>query len=289
MISPIKIFGGGYYKSKKIINLIDWTKNVYCESFCGGFNIGLNSPDCNENGEPIRKFVFDLNPEVITTWKMIQEESVSLQNLLSGTPYNESNFNWAKSYMKRYSVEDLEDEWMRLCFVQAFLVRNRMSRGADNKTFGWSDRLRRGMPEYISAWKTFIDDLPAVSRKIQNVTFDCGDAIDCINRHKLDRDDIIFYHDPPFVHESRTCKTGYGDYELPTYDHTGKSGNGRLTHEKFLHTILQTRGTHYISGYHNALYDNLIGDKVLAEWNVKNSASQLKKKTDRVEVLWKIS
>lgn len=283
LISPIKIFGGGFFKCKKIIDLIKWDQPIYCESFCGGFNVGLNSPNFTIDGLPIRKFAFDKNTDLIQTWRTIQTDPIKLQNILRNTTYDIKNFELAKKSIKDLQ-DGLLDPYLQFYFAYSYLVRNRMSRGADNKTFGWSDRLRRGKPEYISAWETFIDNIPIVSKAVKNVTFMDGDAIELIKEFGLDRrDDVIYYMDPPFVHESRVSRKAY-DFEMATKS----TGTNQLTHEDLIHYVLQNRGTYYLSGYKNSLYDELIGSKILAEWQVKNFASQQKIKPVKTECLWLI-
>lgn len=281
IISSIKCFGGGFFKAPKIAKLIDW-KPTYVECFLGGGNLLLNSPDFTTDGKKITKYALDVNGPLIATWMTIRDDVLNLQQILKNVVYSQKNFEDAKQFINELPKDSGKYDGFYdnadLTIAVSFLCMNRMSRGANNTSYGWSDRLRRSMPEYLSAFASMIDNLPAVSRKIQGVTFIHG----CAGKDFPSvSGEVCVYADPPFVKESRVSKKAYGLYELDTY-----SSAKRFSHEDLLELAMESTYTWYISGYHNELYDRIIGDKVLSETKMSNSASQQKVKPLRNEILW---
>ncbi len=131
-----------------------------------------------------------------------------------------------------------------------------------------------------------VSSLPIVAARIKNVAFFSGSCVDVINEIvDIDRRDAVIYCDAPFVHESRVSKNVYS-HEMPTEP---LISSATLSHRELLEYALSTKCTWYLSGYHNYLYDELVGDKVLCEWDMKTSASQAKEKSSRREVLWRIN
>lgn len=284
-ISPIKYFGGGFYKVPKIVSVIDWDE-VYCEPFLGGGNVLLNSPDHTKEGKKIKKYAFDRNWLLINCWKHIQTDAIRLQNFLKNVDHSKENFDFACNYINTHE-DCVEEESQYFMLAAMYLVRNRFSRAANEKNFGYSPRLRRGMPEYISSWLTMIESLPFTSEKIKDVVFACGDAVQLMIEYSLGENPYcVTYADPPFCHESRVTKNSY-KYEMKTY--CKDAIDDETTHECLLDYFLQgTCGPVYLSGYNNQLYDKKLVLCEKYEWKMKNSASQKSKKPIMNEVLWKI-
>jgi DNA adenine methylase len=274
--SPCKIFGGAFYRKNRILPLIDFSKcEIFVDGFLGGANILLNVPLQNSYGQPIMRIGTDINPDIIHTFSVIRDYPNDLSQLLSMISYNKETFEAA--------LKDRNDPKLgmdKLVWAANFLVRNRMSRGANGKTYGWSDRLRRGKPEYISAWETMIDSIPIVSKRLRYAWFGLGDFVlgfDQAVNEKIRSAKAVRYLDPPFVHSTRVSTKVY-DYEMSDSQH-----------EKMLNTVLSWPGISYISGYHNEIYDDILGaQRIVGEWQIKNSASQRKHKPTMTEVLWRV-
>ena len=272
--SPIKYYGGKNQLCRRIIPLMEY-RSTYVEGFAGGLNVFLNIDEVFD-----KVFIFDKDPDVINLWTSLQKRGDEIRRFLLNVSYDKENFEQAVRFIKQHQGE--ADDFY---YPAMYIIKNRFSRGAMGETFSWSDRLRGGLPGDENAWKkNILNHLPRVLEKIQGVHFECG----CFRELTLGKnfgDDAVYYLDPPYVNESRTAKNVYS-YEIDTC--TTKENLGKLTHEGLIHFILQNRGLHYLSGYHNELYSGLIKEKVLAQFLIKNSAAQTKKKSERMEVLWKI-
>lgn len=279
LFSPIKYFGGKSFLCKKIIKQIE-----YRPTFVEGFTAtGIVSLSLDEVFD--RHICVEKNPHIVNFWKVLRVYPSRMYNFLLHTDYSEENFETAKKYMRDHDGEIAEPFFHAVMY----LITNRMSRSADMTTFGWSDRLRRGMPEYISAYKTMIESLPAIARRISKIDFVKDDYMEFMVDERLNENsDLVQYLDPPYVHSTRTDSRPYGAYEMKSL--AADCVEGELSHEalvRFLKTGVA--GLSYLSGYHSEEYSQWLKGYEYTEWTVANSASQSKTKKPRmVETLWKI-
>lgn len=210
-----------------------------------------------------------------------------MKDFLDGIDYTEYNFIQAKKFINNIT-DDAYDVEPIFCAAM-FLIKNRFSRAGLGKDFGWSERLRRGMPEYVSAWQSMISNLLPISNLIKDVVFDHGCFRELMIKHDLQTNDkVVSYLDPPYVSDSRVNKTAY-EHEMKTYKNESKE----LTHEGMWEFIDKTKPTYYISGYKSEHYNKFIelckrDVKIEFQKEVSNHSGQNKKKQKRVEVLWKV-
>ena len=163
-----------------------------------------------------------------------------------------------------------ENDFLNLAVSE--YIRRRMSRGADRKTFGWSERLRGGKPEYLNSWNTALDNLSHVAIRCQGVTVECLSAIEMIK--KYDSPKTLFYLDPPYLHDTRVTKNNY-EFEMDEADH-------RI----LLECLKVVRGRVLLSGYDNPIYNEyLVGWKRHVK-SIVNHSSQKKQKPIKLEVIW---
>ncbi len=291
LISPIKISGGKKYLVNKLLEHIP-TSPILVEGYSGGLNYTINSPTKHNNAF-IDKIAFDRDNELINFWVILQRDGKKLTSVLEKVVYSEENFIKAKEILKdgNYFTVDPFD-----CAKQ-YLIRRRMSRGSDDKTFGWSDRLRRKMPEYISAWLTCISFLPEIIKRIENITFDCGNFINLMDKHNLTNNpNCLVYADPPYCHDTRSCKRLY-KFEMPTYRKDEKPGEEDTSHEQLFKWLARCDNNCFLSGYDSPAYHQFSleylvpqGKKLRAVFTkeVSNNMGQTKKKSKRTEVLWAV-
>lgn len=267
--SSLKIFGGKHYQINHIIPKVTY-KPVFVEGFTGTAVISLNIDEEFDN-----HYCFDKNRFIISFWKTLQDEPGRLVRFLRNTEYSQENFERAKEYVRQH-----EDEPGEQFFDAAmFFVTNRMSRSADGKTFGWSDRLRRGKPEYISSYESAIDNLWYISHRIQNINFYCGEYIQLMYDLELYKNpNVVQYLDPPYLPETRVSKKAYGRHEMSVEDHKDLLD--------FL--VRDCQCITYLSGYNSSLYTSALADYEIYSYTIANSASQAKVKPRKTECLWKI-
>ena len=271
--SPIKIFGGKHYLVKDILRIVDNTDTIV-DGFCGGCNIILNS-------SAREKYAFDLDKDLIITWKFIKSNTYDLIKILKETKYCKESFDSAKDYLV---YDNRFDDELKL--ASNYIIRNRMSRAGLNKDYGWSDRPRRGMPEYISAWLSMIDQLPNVAKACQNINFHNGCCRELLGSLNLLDRNIICYFDPPYIHSSRVSKNIY-KYEMKTYNKDVVDPTHELTHEGMWDMIRRAKCKFYVSGYYSKEYEDF-GAKVIFKKDIANHSGQGKSKQRRVEIVWSL-
>jgi hypothetical protein len=141
--SPLKTHGGKSYLARRFIALMPPSR-AFAEHYAGGMSIGLNlePPACH--------LANDLDPELMGFWRSLRAADGGTLDAIRGLAYSEATFRMALG---------------RPGDPQAFLARNRMSRGALGKDFAWSERLRGKtrpggpFPGDLNAWETIVEEL----------------------------------------------------------------------------------------------------------------------------------
>ena len=131
------------------------------------------------------------------------------------------------------------------------------------------------MNEQASAWMTAVDGLPKVHARLRRVVVLNRPAITVIQEQ--DGPNTLFYLDPPYVHETRTSKTEYGDQEMSLDEH-----------ERLIDVVLRAKGKFMISMYRHRIYDALVDQH---KWNrvdfsLPNNAAGGATKRRMTECLW---
>jgi DNA adenine methylase len=257
--SPLKTHGGKSYLARRIIALFP-SHDIYVEPFAGGLNVLINKLRVPT------EIANDLNGDIAKFWRVVRDHGDELSCWLKDLSYNDDVFQHAKEMMESPTWAD--DVYRAV----NFMVRNRFSRGGLGEDFAWSKRLRGGLPGDENSWHTIKTELPRVVERLTNVELRCQDALEVIE--EFDGPDTLIYADPPYLHETRTCKDAYR-FEMSRDDHV-----------RLLVTILGCRGMVALSGYGNPLYDDALRGWRRVEFDLPNHSSQSKAKERRVEVLW---
>ncbi len=257
--SPIKSHGGKWYHKRFVISpFVESTR--FADLNCGSGIIPLNVP------RHPQEIIGDLNPDIANFFTVVRDEPEELLRRLYKVKYNEDTFLKAKDRLAGGAADPVTR-------ATAHMIVNRMSRSAKGDAFGWSERKRGDRPENLNSWRSAIGYIPAVSIRLRGVEIVCGDSIDLAP--SLDSPETKFYFDPPYLHETRTDKKSYGEYEMTDADHV-----------RLLDMILTLKGSVYISGYDSGMYNEKLAAFEKIEKKVVNHSSQQKKKNDRIEVLW---
>jgi DNA adenine methylase len=263
---PIKIHGGKYYLSKWIIEQFphNYQALTYVEPFCGGISVLLNKE------RSAKEIINDIDDGVISILKTLRDEPKEFIGRMKHVKYCENTFNQALKRSKEAPDEDYVNR-----AVNEFIVR-RMSRGGMKKAFAWSDRLRGGQPGDVNAWETIIDQLPAISDRLQGVIILREDFRKI--SEVWDEEDSLLYLDPPYLPSTRSdgAQEVY-DKEMTVEDHIA-----------MLNMIKNSRGKVVLSGYQSTLYTRMLNKE---NWrckkkNIANNSSQTKTKARRTECLW---
>ena len=250
--------GGKRYLSQWIIGHFpeNYREMNYVET-CGGAGSVLLNKDRS------RTEVFnDLHPGIHAIFRQIVEND-GFTDELRKVEYTQESF---KFYLSQVPKTDLETA------VREFVLR-RMSRGGMKRDFGWSNRERNGIPGDLNAWNTFLDHLPLIRDRLAGVELKNKDVMELID--ECDRNDTLFYVDPPYIHSSRNVLNLY-DMEMTDDQHS-----------KLCHRLKGVAGKVVLSGYYNQLYSKILKGWKMQTKDVPNHSSQSQVKERRIEVIWR--
>lgn len=257
--SPLKWHGGKSYLARRIIALMP-EHRVYVEPFFGGGSVLLNKPKAD------LEVVGDLNRRVINFWEHISAADVGFLSVIQGTRYCPKIFDTAKAAQWLPDNSPMEEAIF-------FLVVNRFSRGGLGGDFAWSDRLRGGQPGDVNAWETIKEELPAIAERMAEVRTNCCEARKLMAAY--DGPDTLHYLDPPYLHETRTAKKAYGEFEMDLDDHV-----------RLLVAAEACKGTVMLSGYRSKHYDSFLAEWSRIDVDMPNHSGQGSTKQRRTECLW---
>jgi DNA adenine methylase len=273
-LRPVKrTHGGKYYMAHRINPILQAVPHtIFLEDYGGGASVLLNKA-------PVQSETYnELDPRAFNLMRVIRESHKALLFFLDRFEYGEEAFGMAKASDEAWKPGEVPlgkmSEWESVTAAGWYLIRNRMSRGGYGESYGWSDRLRGGVPEYINAWRTTKDQIQRVSARLENVQMwhlPAGMAFGMVS----DQPHVLVYRDPPYKHSTRTAKDSYGPFEMSDEDHV-----------EFLKQSVGANCRVAISGYRSELYDDHLKGWTRHQWNMANHTSQKKAKARRVECLW---
>ena len=168
---------------------------------------------------------------------------------------------------------DEEDEVEK---ARKFYVRTMQSVASNG---GWcyaKSKSRRGMCQSVSRWLGNVDDnmLSAIER-LREVQIENLDVFDLIV--KYDKEDTLFYLDPPYISDTRGQKKSYM-YEM-----------SNEKHEELVELLLKVKGKVVLSGYDHPIYNKLLENgwqKVVLGDYTKRSQKSNSELSKGVEFVW---
>lgn len=270
---PIKRHGGKHYQAKHIIRLMP-SHTRYCEAFFGSGAVLFA-----KEYEGVAEYVNDKDQALSNFWQVLRDKSASEEfiRMAQATPFSKQQFEESLSRLQDFSLTDCQISLY--CALQGaldFFIVNRQSRQALGKDFATpTTRIRAGMNENVSAWLSAVDGLPEIHERLRRVEIWNEDAVTFID--KLDKSyDTFFYLDPPYVHDSRSTTSEYGEYEMTLEQH-----------RSMLQYLLRgMRGKVMISGYPNELYDSMLKEWRVVDLEIDNKSSSSVVKEMKIERLW---
>lgn len=272
--APQKVWGGKFRVARRYIHEFP-RRPVYCEPFLGGGSVGLNI-DPAMNGIT-HQYFSDIHPGIIRIFKTLAHpiHGSAVAKILQEYPYRQDEFEQAKKL-----VGHKDDRVHTLSMIAA----NRMSSQGLGKVFAESDRLRGGQMGDKNAWENFCHKhIYGLMSRLQSIKIGHHNAFGVIaNLAEYHDEGVLFFLDPPYMHESRVSKDAY-EYEFTVDDHIKLLDliidiNIRMPQHKF-----------FLCGYHTELYKTRLVDE--AGWSYSEllrptDSSRSKTKTTRTEVLW---
>lgn len=262
--APFAWYGGKFYYAKWIISHF-CDHRVFIEPFGGAGNIMSNKL-------PSEVEIFnDLDGRLVNFFRVLRDRQQfqELVRLCQLTPYSKEEFRDVIS--SEEPIEPVKRAWW-------FFVRCRQSIGGlgmsnlTEASWAISLRTRRKMAEPVSKYLSAIDGLPEIAERFRSVAIEQVEAKKLIEKH--DRNEILFYCDPPYLPETRHgaqartygCEMSYGD------------------HVELLEVLKNSKARIALSGYACELYDDALSSwrRVTAEGksHLANSGQS------RTEILW---
>ena len=259
--SPINWYGGKYYMAKDIIEIFPKHK-MYVEGFGGAGHVLFRK----EKSE--LEVYNDLHSGLYLFFKLLRENNEEFIRRLSLTPYSREEFENSKRWM--YEDDEIEK-------ARKFYVRTMQSVASNG---GWcyaKSKSRRGMCQSVSRWLGNIEEnLSGAIERLKEVQIENLDVLDLIK--KYDKEDTLFYLDPPYVPETRKQKKSY-DYEMT-----------REQHIELINTLINVKGKVILSGYDNDIYNKLLDNGwkkiILGEFSKRGQKTNNGELTKGKEFVW---
>ncbi|MCX7124045.1 MAG: DNA adenine methylase [Gammaproteobacteria bacterium] len=205
----------------------------------------------------------DLNRELVNLFQVLRsnDDLKKLQAALDFTLYSREDFNTAKVPTDTDPIE----------MARRTLIKYRQSHAGEAKQWSYciTDSVS-GMAGSVRKWKSGLERLRDIHKRLQRVQIECLDWAEVIKRY--DTEKTLFYIDPPYVHETRV--NGTYSHELDD-----------SAHRKLIDSILNVQGMCIISGYEHPIYQALTE----AGWTREKKeviASASSTRAKRIECLW---
>lgn len=206
----------------------------------------------------------DINPRIINFYKCVQRDYLQIAYEVARHDYSEKSFDWASDWEFHTGIIG----------ATKWIIRNRQSFDGNCKQWTWSDRKRRGMPEFLSVWQRMPERIIAFGRRIKDMRFYVADIERSIRLVK-DIPDACIYIDLPYKTDGpRTTKKLY---EMDTFP---------LTHTRMLDAIQHAKCHSVIMHYEDDEYYQKLSSWSIKEINVKLNMGNRAIKNSRKELVF---
>lgn len=227
----------------------------YVEPFGGAASVLLQKP------RSAAEVWNDLDGEIFNLFDVVRERSAVLTRAALWTPF-------ARAEYER-SFEPSDDPLER---ARRYLVRSFMGYSAR----GWTQTPRQGFrinrpggkATCALDWARHAPSLRDIARRFRAVVLEQRPALDVIAGY--DREDTLFYVDPPYVVGARKSRSVRYRHDLNDDDHA-----------ELLDRLRGVRGMVALSGYPSELYS-----EALADWRLVRTVSHDSSSDRRAECLW---
>jgi DNA adenine methylase len=212
----------------------------------------------------------DLDSQVVNVFRILRDPTAALelQRRVALTPFARDEFDW--------SYEPAVDE---LDAAHKLIIRSFMGHGSDSATRGCRTGFRskltdgRVLPAY--EWATWVDAIPAFTRRLAGVVIENRNALEVIER--LDSPGTLIFADPPYVHSTRSALQGRSS---GTHGYRHEMDDEQ--HRQLAALLHQVQGMVVLSGYASDLYDN----ELYPNWERFERKHVADGGRSRTEVVW---
>jgi len=250
---PFGYPGGKLKMAAKILPHLPYRK-TYVEPFCGSCAILLRRTKSDF------EIANDMHFGIISFYKTLQMPDIldQLIERLELTVNSREEFEYCHDQVMKANLDPIEQA---ACFLYSMVYS--FSSGG----LGYSRSTTS--PLCSTTLDKRLQELPDVTKRIQNVVFECGDWLQ--STLEYDSPDTVYYFDPPYL--------GADPRYLFNRLHTEEA------HRKIITTIKKLKGFVAISGYAHPLYDDETFWTDRIEWKQNVSICRTERSTVK-EVLW---
>jgi len=226
--SPLIWTGGKCYLADWIVSLMP-KHTIYVEPFFGAGWVFFNKPRSKV------EVINDIDDRVYAVFKVLSDEELFQKFIEKVWFVGLSEKLYYEFLEKLKSGElDLVDKAVAFFYLNSFcLLGNWIER-----FFIWGDKNRADKYERIK------ERLLAIHKRLKGVAVLNRDWKEVVR--KYDREETLFYLDPPYVMGLRTWKYGIYVHEMTDEEH-----------EELVDICLELKGKVILSGYRNKIYERL--------------------------------
>lgn len=257
---PILRYHGGKWRLAPWIISHFPAHRVYVEPFGGGASVLLRKP------RTYAEVYNDLDGDVVNVFRVLRDpdQAVSLQALLRLTPFAREEFEGLTI------PADCPVERARRTVARAFMGFGSAAYNSEYVT-GFRRKSFRSGTSPAWDWRNYPDHLAAFAERLQGVAIENAPALEVIQA--MDREDVLFYVDPPYVDSTRVKRVaGQKCYRFEMTDDE---------HRELAAVLQEIKGMAVVSGYRCQLYDELY-----AGWRRVDCRAYADKASPRTESLW---
>jgi DNA adenine methylase len=217
----------------------------------------------------------DIDNGLVNFFRVLRDRTEELREKLALTPYARNEFLHCR---KTWPDEKDELEKARKWFVCTTLSFDSAGRSTGWKTARYTNSNK------AAEWSERVDELTRFARRMRGVQVDCRRWQKCVDTY--DREDVVFYLDPPYLHSTRS-----GGVETSNKEYRYEMS--AFGHEQFLKHVLTIKGSVIISGYDSAIYRRKLeqeGGFERYEYdmaNLSDNVSEGGERGRRLEIIWR--
>lgn len=259
-MKPIMRYHGAKFRLAPWVISFFPQHSTYVEPFGGAAGILL------QKERSLSEVYNDLDSDIVNVFRVMQDQTMAqeLRRLLELTPYSRSEFDLS------YQPAICPIEKARRTLIRAHMGFG--SAGATKHKTGFRIDSARLYGTAAHLWAKYPVNIDEFTQRLQSVVLENKEALEVIDNH--DREDTLFYVDPPYVHSTRKMRTGgYYAHEMSDADH-----------HRLLAELVDIKGMVVLSGYSSKLYQSC-----LTGWEEHQISARISagRGTDtRIESLW---
>ncbi len=253
---PVLRYHGGKWRLAPWIIRNFPPHKTYVEPFGGAASVLLRKP------RVYAEVYNDLDGDVVNLFRVLRdaEMAADLVRLIELSPFSRAEFEAA------YGVSDDPVEQARRMIVRSFMGYGAF--GTVGQPTGFRTGLRKTRVSAAADWRNYPAALRTAVERLQGVTIENVPALRALELY--DREDTLFYVDPPYLHGTRGA-AGWYNHEMTDDEHRDLAA-----------ALREVRGDVVISGYPCDLYDV----ELYSDWQRVERVALADAARKRTEVLW---